>query len=441
MQRRPLSESLFQRLELLIPGGVNSPVRSFQGLLTTPIIAKKGEREFIFDEDGNKWIDFIGSWGALIHGHSNELIKQAIEKQLEKGIGFGLSTEIEEKIAEHVVNRIPSIEKIRFLSSGTEATMTATRLARGFTKRKKMVKFAGNYHGHSDLFLSQSGSGALHMNSSATSAGIVPSAIQDVITLPFNDEKAISSFFQKHGEEIACVIFEPVAGNMGVCPATASFIHKLREETARYGALLVFDEVMTGFRLSLTGAQGIYPVIPDITCFGKIIGGGLAASAVGGRQEIMDMLAPLGEVYQAGTLSGNPLAMAAGLASLELCNSEDFYTSLNTRSLAFGNRLNQLLQKYEANACINQSGSMFTVFFGIKQMQNLDDAKNHSSQTFKEFYLHMLENGILFPPSQYEACFISSAHSESSLEKTLFAFERFLMKKTSRANSLIYGIK
>jgi glutamate-1-semialdehyde 2,1-aminomutase len=428
MQKRSKSETVANRLASLLPGGVNSPVRSFSNLLKIPLIAERGEKEYLFDIDGNKYIDFIGSWGAFLHGHNHPAIREAIEKQLVKGIGFGLSTEAEERIAEHVVRRVPSIEKIRFLTSGTEATMTAIRLARAFTKKKKVVKFAGNYHGHSDLFLSQSGSGTLHMNASATSAGVLPDVIRDTITLPYNDVTALEALFQEQEKEIACAIVEPVAGNMGVCAATPLFLHKLREKTAKTRSLLIFDEVITGFRLSRQGAQGIYPIRPDLTCFGKIIGGGLAASAVGGREEIMDQLAPLGNVYQAGTLSGNPLAMAAGLASLQLSDSEEFYIKLNGRASAFAEQLQCLLQKYEAKACLNQVGSMFTLFWGAESVNCLEDACIKGQTLFHSFYLHMLSEGILLPPSQYEACFISNAHSNESLEKTLSAFETFLAK-------------
>ena len=334
MSDRPESKLIFENLCQFIPGGVNSPVRSCKGMGQLPLVADHGYEDLLVDADGKSYIDFCGSWGALIHGHAHPSILEGIGKRLKKGTSFGVTTAIEGELAEEVIRLVSSIEKIRFVSSGTEATMSAVRLARGFTGKEWIVKFSGNYHGHADFFLVQAGSGLLEHTSSASSAGIPEGAVKHTISLPYNDRESCKKLFEHPSfrNRIAAVIVEPIAGNMGVVPAEPAFLHYLREETERSGALLIFDEVMTGFRVHLKGAQEVYGIKPDLTCFGKIVGGGMPAAAFGGRKKIMDCLAPLGPVYQAGTLSGNPIAMEAGLQSLRLLQKEGFYEELQRKT-------------------------------------------------------------------------------------------------------------
>lgn len=426
MKDRKRSQAIFKALKEVIPGGVNSPVRSFKDLLDTPVVAKEGRGALLIDADGNEWIDYVQSWGALIHGHAHPRIVKRAEEQLKMGSTFGMTTEIEEKLARKIIDRVPSVEKIRFVSSGTESTMSALRLARGFTKRDVIVKFSGNYHGHADMLLVRAGSGLLGMNATSSSDGVPSETVSHTVCLPYNDVNALRILFKERGKEIAAVIIEPVAGNMGVVRATDEFMVCLREETSKAGALLIFDEVMTGFRLGFRGAQSIYDIVPDITCFAKIIGGGFPAAAFGGRREVMDFLAPLGTVYQAGTLSGNPVAMAAGLEALIMTEEKGFYEELERKSRIIADPVARFIEEEGINASMQRVGSMVTLFLGRKSVGSMEEALQTDQKLFKRFFLHMLERGILIPPSPFEAWFISAAHSESHLKATQEAMLEFV---------------
>lgn len=417
---RSKSQKYFESLCEVIPGGVNSPVRSFKGLGLPPLVVEKAAKDLIYDADGNSYIDYCGSWGPLIHGHAHPAILEAAGKRMEMGTTFGITSVIEEKLARKVVDLIPSIEKIRFVSSGTEATMSAARLARGYTRREIIVKFTGNYHGHADFFLVQAGSGLVGLTPTSSSAGIPDEIVRHTVCLPYNDVTTCRDFLlhPKNKEQIAGVIIEPIAGNMGCVPATSSFLQMLREATSSIGAVLIFDEVISGFRVALGGAQALYEISPDLTCFGKIIGGGFPAAAFGGRREIMDCLAPLGTVYQAGTLSGNPVAMAAGLQALTMLEEEGIYEELERKTNVITQPVKQLLQDKEINACVQQVGSMFTIFFGRKQVTNMEEGHTLDLPEFARFFRYLFANGIYIPPAQYETWFVSNAHEEKNLEKT-----------------------
>jgi glutamate-1-semialdehyde 2,1-aminomutase len=417
------NQEIFQRLCEVIPGGVNSPVRTMSAVDVPTIVAAAGERDEMIDADGKRYIDYCGSWGPLIHGHCHPEIVSAARTVMERGSTFGMTTEIEERLARAVVERMPSIEKIRFVSSGTEATMSAVRLARGFTGRNKILKFAGNYHGHADLFLVQAGSGVTNLAGS-TSAGVPDEVIRSTLCIPYNDLDLIRRVFAEH--EIAAVIVEPVAGNMGVVPPIEGFLELLREETLRTGALLIFDEIITGFRLARGGAQHYFQVEPDLTTLGKIIGGGFPAAAFGGSAEIMDHLAPLGSVYQAGTLSGNPVAMAAGLKSLELLDRDGAYAELEAKTQIIVEPVKEALR--DQPACIQQMGSLFTIFFGQERVRNFEEAKRVNQVLYAKFYQTMLGEGIYAPPSAHEAWFVSLAHTMEHLEKTRDAILAFMAK-------------
>lgn len=419
LHHRPKSVQCYNNLCKVIPGGTNSPVRSFKGLDISPLIIDRGEGDLIYDIDGYEYIDLCGSWGPLIHGHAHPDIVTVAQKRVAMGMTFGITTEIEEQLASTVTTLVPSIEKIRFVSSGTEATMTAARLARGYTNRPYIVKFSGNYHGHADFFLVQAGSGLFGLNPTSSSAGIPEEIVKYTFNLPYNDIDVCRSFLldPENRNSIAAVIIEPIAGNMGCVPATQAFLEMLREVTSSIGAVLIFDEVITGFRVALGGAQALYNITPDLTCFGKIIGGGFPAAAFGGRAEIMDCLAPLGNVYQAGTLSGNPVAMAAGLKALQLLQSPGFYAELERKTNLITQPIQELIKKKKINACIQQVGSMFTLFFGITKVENQEDAKKVNLETFKKFFTYMFKNGVYISPAQHEVMFISMAHEESRLLK------------------------
>lgn len=403
----------------VIPGGVNSPVRAFHCVGEHPVVAAYGVKDLVYDEDGNHYIDYCGSWGALIHGHAHPTIVKAVQKRVGLGSSFGITTAIEGKLAKEISKIIPSVEKIRFVSSGTEATMSAARLARGYTQRDLIIKFAGNYHGHADFFLVQAGSGVIGLTESS-SAGIPKEMVQNTLSLPFNDVEAFLKVIQdpKIKNKVAAVILEPISGNMGVIPAKKEFMKAISQETKRIGALLIFDEVITGFRVGLRGAQDLYKVTPDLTCFGKIIGGGFPVAAFGGRKEIMHCLAPLGQVYQAGTLSGNPVAMEAGLQAIQLLQAATFYDDLESKANLITKPVAALLRKKQVLACVQQVGSMFTLFFGKNQVENLQDAQNLDSKTYAKFFHYLLQRGIYVPPSQHEAWFVSSVHEQKHLEKT-----------------------
>lgn len=416
---RMKSEDAYSKLCEVIPGGVNSPVRACRDMGITPLVADHAFEDMIVDVDCNQFIDYCGSWGALIHGAAHPAILAAAKARMDKGSTFGVTTEIEEKIARKIVDLIPSIEKIRFVSTGTEATMSAVRLARGYTGRPLIVKFSGNYHGHADFFLVKAGSGVSELHAS-TSLGIPADLVKQTICIPYNDLKSALAIFNDNSlkNKIAAVILEPIAGNMGVVPATKEFIVMLREKTEEIGALLIFDEVMTGFRVALKGAQSLYGVTPDLTCFAKIIGGGFPAAAFGGRAEIMDCLSPLGSVYQAGTLSGNPVAMEAGFKSICLLEAAGFYEELERKTNLITEPIKYFLKENNINACIQQAGSMFTLFFGAKVVSNMEDAMQLNKEEYKRFFCYMFENGVYIPPLQMEAWFVSNAHKDDHLELT-----------------------
>ena len=431
MRLRPKSLEIYERLCEVIPGGVNSPVRSCKNMNQPPLVAERAVEDLIYDPDGHSYIDYCGSWGALIHGHSHPQIIEAAQNRMALGSSFGITTQIEEELARHVVTLIESIDKIRFVSSGTEATMSAIRLARGFTKRDLIIKFAGNYHGHADFFLVQAGSGVAGFLPQSSSAGIPEDIVKNTICLPYNDVEACRQVLRdpKNKGRIAAVILEPIAGNMGVVPATQEFIDMLRKETVDAGALLIFDEVMTGFRVGLKGAQGLYGVMPDLTTFGKIIGGGFPAAAFGGRRDIMDCLSPLGHVYQAGTLSGNPVAMEAGLQSLKMLNQKGFYEELSRKTNVLTKPIQDYLNKTQKNACIQQVGSMFTLFFGLKRVNNFEDTKRLDNETFARFFRFLFSKGVYIPPLHVEAWFASTAHTDAHLIKTRDLIIEFLERE------------
>jgi glutamate-1-semialdehyde 2,1-aminomutase len=427
IMKRMNSAEIFGRACAVIPGGVNSPVRSFKAMgISPPLIVESGAGDLIRDVDGHELIDFCGSWGALILGHAHPEIVRAAQDQMAKGSTFGIATAIEEKIARKVVDLIPSVEKIRFLCSGTEAGMTVIRLARGFTERAKIVKFTGHYHGHTDSLLIQAGSGVASINPLATSKGVNAGVIADTICLPFNDFQAVRSFFRTSplASQVAAVILEPVTGNMGVVLPEPGFLEMLREETERAGALLIFDEVITGFRVGLKGAQGLYGIDPDLTCFGKVIGGGFPVAAVGGKAKILDCLAPLGQVYQAGTLAGSPVAMRAGLETLQIIEKDGFYKKLQEKTDRITLPIEDALA--EKNGCLQKCGSMFSIFFGLKKVASKEDLKRLDEAMFVRFFRYLFERGIYIPPSSHEAWFISSAHTEEHLDTTALCITSFI---------------
>ncbi|MES2344770.1 MAG: glutamate-1-semialdehyde 2,1-aminomutase [Chlamydiota bacterium] len=425
---REKSREVYEASLGVIPGGVNSPVRAFKGLDMTPLVAVSGNGDTLLDADGHRYVDFCCSWGALILGHAHPKVVAAVCRQMEKSSSFGIITPYEEELASRIIKHYPSVEKIRFTSSGTEATMSALRLARGYTGRPYIVKFNGNYHGHVDSLLVQAGSGVTHLTPTSSSKGILNDTIQYTISLPYNDCAACKAVFEEKGDEIAAVIFEPIAGNMGLVPATQEFHDMLREETRKRGIVLIFDEVITGFRAALDGAQGIYGIDPDLTCFGKVIGGGFPCAAFGGKKEIMDHLAPLGRVYHGGTLSGNPVAMCAGLATLEEIEKEGFYAELERKADVITKPIQEMIAAKGLNACIQQVGSGFTLFLGCQKVTCSEDLKTLDEGSFKCLFVDLFHQGIYIPPSPYETWFVSSAHQESNLEKTRDAILSFLDK-------------
>lgn len=414
------SHNCYRRLCDVIPGGVNSPIRSFKGLGTEPVVAHSGQGDLLYDVDGNCYIDYCLSWGPLPHGHAHPEIVAAVQERVALGTTFGITTEIEMKLAEKIIQHVPSVEKIRFVSSGTEATMSAARVARGYTGKKILVKFAGCYHGHADFFLVQAGSGVLGLNPSSTSAGIPEEIVKHTVCLEFNDVEGCRSFLldPKNRNDIAAVIIEPIAGNMGCVPASKEFLTMLRETTKEIGSLLIFDEVIVGFRVGLGGAQEYYGITPDMTCFGKIIGGGFPAAAFGGKKEIMNVLAPLGNVYQAGTLSGNPVAMTAGLKTLEMLEEEGVFSELERKARVITGPVKELIEAKGLNACVQEVGSMFTIFFGKKKVESVRDVRELDFAEFARFFRYMLENGVYIPPAQQETWFVSTVHREENLLRT-----------------------
>ncbi|MBC1434418.1 glutamate-1-semialdehyde 2,1-aminomutase [Listeria rocourtiae] len=415
------SVKAFKEAEKVLPGGVNSPVRAFKSVNANPVFMEHGKGAYLTDIDGNKYVDYVLSWGPLILGHANDHVVKAVTDAVLKGTSFGTPTEIETELAKLVVERVPSVEMVRMVSSGTEATMSAIRLARGYTKRNKIVKFEGSYHGHGDSLLIKAGSGVATLGL-PDSPGVTPGLAADTIAVPYNDLESVKFVFEKYGAEIAAVIVEPVAGNMGVVPPIEGFLEGLRDITTKYESLLIFDEVMTGFRVDFYSAQGLYVVTPDITCLGKVIGGGLPVGAYGGKKEIMEHIAPAGSIYQAGTLSGNPVAMNAGYATLKqlTLNHYDNFRALIDK-LEEG--LVVLSKQYEVPIAINRAGSMFGFFFTDQKVINYDTAKTSNLTYFSNYYREMLNNGIFLPPSQYEGLFISTEHTDVEIEKTLEAIE------------------
>lgn len=414
------SREIFARGEKVLVGGVNSPVRAFQAVGGEPLIIERAEGARLFDADGNELVDFVCSWGAMIVGHAHPALTSAIADQARRGTTFGVTNELEVELATAIVAALPSVEKIRFVSSGTEATMSAVRLARAFTGRELIVKFEGCYHGHSDGFLSQAGSGLATLDI-ASSPGVPRSFAELALTVPFNDAAAVEHLFAKHENKIAAIIVEPVAANMGVVPAAPGFLASLRELTRRHDALLIFDEVITGFRVAYGGAQTVFNMAPDLTTLGKIIGGGLPVAAYGGRADIMNLVAPLGPVYQAGTLSGNPLAMRAGLETLQLLRAPHFYESLAAKARKLADGLRAAISETGVPAQVNCSGSLTTLFFASRLVANYDDARTSNRKQYAAFFNKMLHRGFFLAPSQFEAAFVSAAHTDEDIAHAVAA--------------------
>jgi glutamate-1-semialdehyde 2,1-aminomutase len=418
------NQELFTAACKHIPGGVNSPVRAFKGVGGTPVFFAKGKGAYLWDADGKQYVDYVGSWGPMILGHAHPDIIKAVQDAAEFGLSFGAPTETEITMADRVCEILPSMDMVRMVSSGTEATMSAIRLARGFTGRDKLVKFEGCYHGHADSLLVKAGSGMLTLGV-PTSPGVPADLAKHTLTLPYNDHEALARLFGELGEEIACVIVEPVAGNMNLIAPTPEFLHAMRDLCTRYGAVLIFDEVMTGFRVALGGAQAHYGITPDLTTLGKIIGAGLPVGAFGGRRDIMECIAPLGPVYQAGTLSGNPLAMKAGLAMLDLISAPGFYDRLTEKLATLLNGLQQRADAAGVPFTTAQVGAMFGIFFTDKAVvRSYAEATACNVERFKVFFHAMLDEGVYLAPSAFEAGFISSAHTDDDIQRTLAAAER-----------------
>ena len=421
---RQNSERLYAEARQYIPGGVNSPVRAFRGVGGEPLFFESGEGAWLTDVDGNHYIDYVGAWGPLILGHRHPAVVEALQRQLEKGLGYGASTEAEVRLAEEVCRLVPSIEQLRLVTSGTEATMSAIRLARGFTGRDAVVKFEGCYHGHVDGLLVKAGSGALTLGT-PDSPGVPAGYSGLTHVLPYNDIAALEEYFAANGSDTACVIIEPVAGNMNCVPAQAETLARLRSLCDEYETVLIFDEVMSGFRVALGGAQSIYGVRPDLTTLGKVIGGGLPVGAFGGRRDIMSHIAPEGPVYQAGTLAGNPLAVAAGLATLEVIRAPGFFESLEKSAGAMLSQLRDLAATASVPFTTSQAGAMFGLFFSEDEnIDTFDQVMACNVEHFRTFFHGMLDNGVYLAPSAFEAGFVSAAHGEREIELTLAAAEK-----------------
>lgn len=415
------SKDIYDEAINYIPGGVNSPVRAFQAVESGPVFIKRGYGSKIEDEDGNVFIDYIGSWGPAIFGHCNEKLMDGIEDIIKNGLSFGLPTKIEVEMAKLMVEAYPSMDMVRMVNSGTEATMSAIRAARGYTGKKKIVKFEGCYHGHSDALLVKSGSGTITFGV-PTSLGVPEEVIKDTIVSRYNDLEEVQAIFKDHGEEIACIIVEPVAGNMGLVPATKEFLQGLKAITEEYNSVLIFDEVISGFRIAYGGASEIYGVEPDMGCFGKIIGGGLPVGAYGGRKEIMEMISPLGGVYQAGTLSGNPLAMHIGHKNISLLKeNKNIYQEMEEKAKILEEGISKNIEKTGTKARIVRFKNMLTLFFGQGEFNNYDDVKRCDTNMYGKYFTEMLNRGIMLPPAQFECMFLSTAHTEEDLENTIKA--------------------
>ena len=417
------SRQLFSEAQCYLPGGVNSPVRAFKAVGGNPLFIKRGQGSRIFDEDDNEFIDYVCSWGPMILGHAHPRVVAALKEVVEWGTSFGAPTELETVLAEMICEAVPSIEMVRFVSSGTEGTMSALRLARAFTGRDKVVKFAGCYHGHSDGLLAKAGSGVATLGI-PDSPGVPTSFARDTLVVSYNDVRAVQDAFQKHPEEIAAVIIEPLAANMGVVPPLPGFLEGLRRITQESGSLLVFDEVITGFRLAYGGAQAVFGVTPDLTCLGKVIGGGLPVGAYGGRRDIMEMVAPLGPVYQAGTLSGNPLAMTAGIETIRMLGQPEVYPRLESTTSALEKGILAAVARAAVPVQVSRLGSLLTVFFTGEQVTDYESARKADTALFGRFFQELLARGIYWPPSQFEAAFVSTAHSFEDIRATIDAVEK-----------------
>ncbi|PTJ49366.1 glutamate-1-semialdehyde 2,1-aminomutase [Staphylococcus simulans] len=420
----------FKKAEQLMPGGVNSPVRAFKSVDMPAIFMDHGKGSKIYDIDGNEYIDYVLSWGPLILGHENKQVIDSLHKAVDKGTSFGASTLEEIKLAELVVDRVPSIEKVRMVSSGTEATQDTIRLARGYTGRDKIVKFEGCYHGHSDSLLIKAGSGVATLGL-PDSPGVPEGTAKSTITVPYNDLDAIKQAFEMYGDDIAGVIVEPVAGNMGVVPPIEGFLQGLRDITNEYGSLLIFDEVMTGFRVGYNCAQGYFDVMPDLTCLGKVIGGGLPVGAFGGKAEIMDKIAPVGSIYQAGTLSGNPLAMTSGYETLSQLTPES-YEYFNELGDILEEGLKKVAKKHNVPLTVNRAGSMIGYFLNEGPVTNFAQANQSDLKLFSEMYREMTKEGVFLPPSQFEGTFLSTAHTKEDIERTIEAFDKAFERVTNK---------
>lgn len=418
------SKQAFSEAVNLMPGGVNSPVRAFKSVDMDPIFMERGKGSKIYDIDGNEYIDYVLSWGPLILGHANDTVTGALNKAVLNGTSFGAPTELENKMAELVIDRVPSIEMVRMVSSGTEATLAALRLARGFTGKNKILKFIGCYHGHSDSLLIKAGSGVATLGL-PDSPGVPKGTAENTITVHYNDLDAVKAAFERFGDDIAAVIVEPVAGNMGVVPPVDGFLEGLREITSEHDALLIFDEVMTGFRVGYNCAQGYFGVTPDLTCLGKVIGGGLPVGAFGGRRDIMEQIAPSGPVYQAGTLSGNPLAMTGGFYTLSQL-TPDSYDYFNHLGDMLEQGLTEVFSKHNVPITINRAGSMIGFFLNAEKVTNFEIASRSDLKLFAAMYKEMANNGVFLPPSQFEGMFLSTEHTDEDIQKTIDAFDKAL---------------
>ncbi|MCI8832263.1 MAG: glutamate-1-semialdehyde 2,1-aminomutase [Lachnospiraceae bacterium] len=420
------SEQLFQQAVKLMPGGVNSPVRAFGAVGGNPRFIERAKGPYVWDVDGNRYIDYIGSWGPMILGHSHPAVYEAVVKAAEKGLSFGAATGIENKVAELIKEMVPSMEMMRMVNSGTEAVMSAVRLARGYTGRSKIIKFAGCYHGHSDSMLVKAGSGAM-TTGVPDSLGVPTGCAADTLTAVYNDVSSVETLFAEHPGQIGAVILEPVAGNMGVVAPKEGFLQAMRDLCTREGALLIFDEVITGFRLSQAGAQGYFGVTPDLTTFGKIIGGGMPVGCYGGRKELMEMVAPSGGVYQAGTLSGNPVAMSAGLAELTILHEQpEIYDYINSLGDYYRAGARKLFEKYRKPWYVTGVGSLSCVFFTDGPVYNYEDARKADVEEFGRYFNYMINNGVSMAPSQFESIFISNAHTRELIDMTMYILEGYL---------------
>lgn len=422
MKSEARSQLYYDRAKKLIPGGVNSPVRACRSVGRNPLFIDKAQGCRITDTDGNEFVDFVGSWGPMILGHRHPAVIEAIEKVLKRGVSFGAPVDLEVEMAEMICDAVASVDMVRMVNSGTEATMSAIRAARGYTARDGIVKFDGCYHGHADALLVASGSGVATLNI-AGSMGIPEDTTRHTMSLPYNDIEAFRQLMSEKGELVAAVIVEPVAGNMGLVPPDPEFLEVLRSETQKYNCVLIFDEVMTGFRVGYGGAQALYHITPDMSCFGKILGGGLPVGAYGGKREIMEQIAPEGPVYQAGTLSGNPLAMAAGIATLKELQKPGFYQDLEEKSKRLSDGILRLADRLGVALSVNRVGSMMSVFFTDQIVRNFEDAKTSNLKRFADYYNRMLEEGVYQPPSQFESLFISSAHELADIDLFLASAE------------------